>query len=223
MFAFFITMIIGMISIVIFLSNEIYNLKTSVDKDKISYDSEMCPDYWKLEYLSNNTVKNSFTKKQGINPYNFSYKCKLNDDIFSREKIKINDDTKTEDNKKGFAIGKAGDNDTLYVTLNEKNKRKTGINKDEQLEKFKSIISNMSGYTYNNNSLTKDNDNAIISEGVEFDETNIPIACDTVYPLYMSVMDQENKSANSSEPSNRFRCAYAKACGINWTDAGCTP
>lgn len=52
-------------------------------------------------------------------------------------------------------------------------------------------------------------------------EGEVPLTCDTVYPLYLSAMDIHNSELNRDEPKNVFRCAYAKACGFPWTDAGC--
>jgi len=219
LFPFFITLIIGMISIVVFLSNEIYNMKPKISENNLKYDSEMCPDYWNLKQTPVDIVKNKFTNKPGVNVNNFSYQCKMNNDIFSNESIIENDMKKEE--KNGFQLG---DNNSLYVNVDGDSKDKLGIKKEDQFNAFKKIAADMSGYTYNSNTKTlkKDNEYAFSAGQKQFNENNIPLSCDTVYPLYMSVMDQENTRKNPSEPSNRFRCAYAKACGVSWTEAGCS-
>jgi hypothetical protein len=32
----------------------------------------------------------------------------------------------------------------------------------------------------------------------------------------------KNKDKNPDDAQNKFRCAYAKACNVNWTDVGCS-
>jgi len=220
MFPFFITFIIGTIVIVVWLANEIYNFQPKKPKDAISYDAEMCPDYWKLENIDNKSFvdengKQYFNGK--INKNHFKYKCSLDTAIFDTKKLQDFDNDKQENQKKNFKIGSNG---RLYTNLD--NKAKTGIKDDSQYEAFKSHAANMNGYTYANDSLSANN-NLALSDGNEtFNPQKVPMSCDTVYPMYLSMMDSENVKKNPSEPSNRYRCAYSKACGISWTEAGCS-
>lgn len=221
MFPFFMTFIIGTTIIVFYLANEIYNFKPTKPKSTISYDAEMCPDYWKLE----NVNDKSFTDENGkgyfnnkLNQNHFKYRCKLDTSIFDPKKLQDYDSQKPDDQKKSLKIAANG---RLYTTLEDK--QKLGIKENSQFESFKEHAANMNGFTYTNDTLSPNNNLALKDgENMEFSSQNVPMACDTVYPMYLSIMDAENIKANPSEPSNRYRCAYAKACGMSWTEAGCS-
>jgi len=216
MFPFFITYILGTIFIIFYLANEIYNYKPKKSDFKLGYDAEMCPDYWNLEYVKEqdhmDDENNSFvSKKQNINKNHFRYKCTMNKDLFSANEIKEKDSTRN------FNIG---DKNTLYV--NAADQESIGIKNDEIFTEFKKHAANMNGYTYEGDELVKNSKLSVSDGDKEFSVTDIPMACDNVYPLYLSIMDTENAKNNTSEPSNRFRCAYAKSCGVSWSEAGCT-
>lgn len=216
MFPFFITYILGTIFIIFYLANEIYNHKPRKSDLKLGYDAEMCPDYWNLEYIKDtehiDEDNNSFlSKKQNINKNHFRYKCKMNKDLFSTTDIKEQDQTKK------FKIG---DQNTLYV--NAADQELIGIKKDSIFQDFKTHAANMNGYTYDEEELVKNSKLSLSDADKEFSISDIPMACDSVYPLYLSIMDKENSKNNPTEPSNRFRCAYAKSCGVSWSEAGCT-
>lgn len=222
MFAFFITYIIGTILIIFYLSNKIYNFRPKKSDLKLGYDAEMCPDYWDLKYIKEEDLldedKKSFVTLN-TNKNHFKYKCEMNKNLFSPTEIKIADSKKTETLRKNYNIG---NNDTLYI--NAADQDKVGINKDEIFADFKKHAANMNGYSYddNNGSLEKNSKISLSDGDKTFGVNEIPMACDSVYPLYLSIMDNENSKNNPSEPSNRFRCAYAKSCGVSWTEAGCT-
>ena len=222
MFAFFVTYIIGTVIIIVYLSNKIYNYKPKKSELKVGYDAEMCPDYWNLEYIKEEDLldddKKSFVT-QKMNKNHFRYRCEMNKNLFSPTEIKNKDLKKSEGLRKNFNIG---DNNKLYV--NAADQDKIGISKDEVFADFKKHAANMNGYTYNDDegSLTKNSKISLSDGDKSFSVNEIPMACDTVYPLYLSIMDNENTQQNPSEPSNRFRCAYAKSCGVSWTEAGCT-
>lgn len=212
--AFFITYIIGTIVIIIFLSNEIYNYKPTKGDIKMGYDAEMCPDYWRLDLDKNQPTYYS----NDLNKLHFKYKCVLDENLFQKQKFKELDDSKPTAAKKGYQYGL---NNRLYVELN---KTKSGITGDNEFNEFKTYAANMSGYTYNkkNDTLNSGNNSEALKPNTgSFNNAKIPLACDTVYPVYLSVMDNENAKNNLSEPKNRYRCAYAKACGVSWTEAGC--
>jgi hypothetical protein len=44
------------------------------------------------------------------------------------------------------------------------------------------------------------------------------LRCDVVYPAYLANIDNNMKDGNG----NDHRCEYASACGVPWTDLGCT-
>ena len=212
--AFFITYIIGTIIIIVFLANEIYNYKPTKGDNKLGYDSEMCPDYWKLEIDKNDPSYYN----NSLNKLHFKYKCVLDENLFQKQKFKELDDSKPINSRKGY---KFGSNNRLYIELD---KNKTVGGKNELAKDFVTYAANMSGYTYDkvNDTLNSGNNSEALKPNTgNFTNANIPLACDTVYPIYLSVMDNENAKNNLSEPKNRFRCAYAQNCGISWTEAGC--
>ena len=220
MFSFMITFIIGTIIIIIFLANEIYNFKPTKSISSIGYDAQMCPDYWKLEYVKEveNLDKNAkpYINIQEVNKNQFSYKCVLDKSLFPAKKFQEADIKKAETQRKNYKITP---NNRLYVSL--KDKSQVGINKDDEYAKFKSYSAQMSGYTLKNDVLYENNDNSLKDGSKKFSATDIPLTCDNVYPMYLSMMDKDNIEKNPSEPNNKYRCAYAKACGVPWTEAGC--
>lgn len=220
MFWFFVTFIIGTVIIIIFMANEIHNFQPTKPKITTTYDSEMCPDYWKLENINDKSFvddkgKGYFNGK--MNKNHFKYKCTLDTAIFDPTKLQAYDNDKKDSQKKNYKIGNQG---KLYTNLDDK--VKTGIKDDSQYEAFKTHAANMNGYTYANDSLSPNNSLALSDKNETFNSQKVPMACDTVYPMYLSMMDSENVKKNPSEPSNRYRCAYAKACGMSWTEAGCS-
>jgi hypothetical protein len=226
---FTITYILGTIVIIIFLANEIYNFKPRKFENKLGYDAEMCPDYWKLEYVKDPNSKDSngktFLDGANVNTLQFNYKCVLDETVFNKRRFKEIDNTKRLDDRKGYDIGV---NNRLYIPLNndEKFGKLNGKLPNEQImNDFKKIAATMSGYEYKpvEKSLTKrsNNENVLTPLTGEFSGTNIPLSCDTVYPVYLASMDNENAKKNSNEPNNRFRCAYSRACGVPWSEAGC--
>ncbi len=222
MSAFLFTYIIGTTLIIFFLANEIYNFKPTKTENTLGYDAEMCPDYWKVEYVNEPNPSDSSGRKflkQSANPLHFRYKCVLDNNIFQKQKFGEIDAAKTPSAKKGYNYGV---NNRLYVELKDDNKSKTGIVKEDTYTKFKELAADMSGYTYTKDTLNKNSENAVKPETGDFTVNKVPLSCDTVYPLYLSVMDNDNAYKNSSEPRNRFRCAFANACGVPWTEAGCS-
>ena len=61
--------------------NNIYNFKPPIrDNDSLSYDSELCPDFWNLENIDNPNIvdsKNRNYLSQNLNPNLFKYHLKL--------------------------------------------------------------------------------------------------------------------------------------------------
>lgn len=220
LFAFIITYILGTIFIIVYMSNEIYNFKPTKFDNNMGYDAEMCPDYWTLENVNeknyiDNKGKSYFNSS--INTNHFRYKCVMDNKLFPINKIAEMDKNKLND-KKNYAL--SPDN-KLYVKLSDK--KNVGIANDTDFENFKTYAANMNGYTYKDGRLVNNNDNSLKGTNNQYfnNDTNVPLSCDTVYPLYLSVIDKDNVSKNPNDPSNKYRCAYAKTCGIAWTEAGC--
>ena len=48
------------------------------------------------------------------------------------------------------------------------------------------------------------------------------IKCHEVYPEYLADLDSKEYAKNGyTGPTNKFRCEYAKVCGVPWTEIGC--
>ena len=85
----------------------------------------------------------------------------------------------------------------------------------------------MSGYkigdddvmTANNDNVVRKNTTSTYADG---NEKNIPLQCDTVWPIYLANKDFKYAQDNGISDYNKFRCAYSKACNVPWTEAGCS-
>lgn len=218
---FSITYIIGTIVIVIYLSNMIYNFQPSKMTSQLSYETELCPDYWKLVPEDMDKLKDIQNKDYLPNDVNinlFKYKCVVDDNLINSKRIKDNAPANY------FKISNQGN---VYAELIDDRKYdKTTLNKEgneAQYNDFKKIASTINGYSYNDNGLTNLNNNSLKKEDNTFYKDNdpVPVVCDKLYPLYLTAMDNENLKKNPTDDNNKFRCAYSKVCKTTWTDAGC--
>ncbi len=218
---FSITYIIGTIVIIIYLSTLIYNYQIKKIDNSITYENQLCPDYWKLEKEEIDDLTDANGRKyipDDVNINLFKYKCVIDDNLLRPDLLKEN---APEDY---FNIAKQGN---LYTVLDDdKNNDKSALNKEGQQEtynNFKKIIANMNGYDYSNLGLRNRNTNSLKKPDNTFykDDEPVPVACDKLYPLYLSAMDAKNLKENPNDDSNKFRCAYAKTCKVPWTDVGC--
>ena len=50
---------------------------------------------------------------------------------------------------------------------------------------------------------------------------NIPLVCDTVYPLFLASKDVQLSTNNKKFDQNVLRCAYSKMCKVPWSDLNC--
>lgn len=221
MLPFVVTYVIGTIIIIIFLSNEVYNYKPIRTNNSLAYDVDMCPDYWKLE--NNDMDKKPMKDEQGklylsetVNQGAFKYKCVLDEKLFNTTELK------NRDIKYKLNVDKK-----LYVELNENTSNLTNIpeTKVAQMDRFKEYSAIMTGYSFDKNTRALTVNNAYSFSNLSSTPfttlNNGPLQCDIVFPYYLSQMDIENKQKYPDEPPNRYRCAYANACGVDWTEAGC--
>jgi len=222
------TYIIGSIIIILYLSNAIYNFRPVKLDQTYIYEKDVCPDYWRMDYLNDPEQRDRQQKTfltNGLDRNHFVQKCSLNLDLINVNKMTGIDNQldASDKKKKGYNLNENGN---IYVELNnDKIKNVTSLNKPDDIQKFKTIAANMAGYTYDpkKNELFLNNANSFKGKGnYEFNNaTRIPLACDRVYPLYLSAIDEENFAKNPSDPTNKYRCAFSDMCGLNWTDVGC--
>lgn len=236
LYIFIMTYIIGTILIIIILIYKVYSFDFPNTNKKVDSDSLYCPDYWDSSIIDpNNTNKynimqgNEYKKYFGKDSSNadFNLECELKEDsgIYNSNSLLANSDLNA---KYGYKQS-ASNNSKLYVELlpNPQDSNNTGLSlTNGDYDEFRKIAASMAGYTYINNKLTRNNNNAVKnSQGHYFDDGNldiIPLVCDKVYPLYMAKKDFEYSNRKGLTNYNKFRCAYSKACGIPWTEVGCS-
>jgi hypothetical protein len=230
MLPFIITYVIGTIIIIIFLSNEVYNYKPVRTNNSLAYDVDMCPDYWKLENVDLKSAPMKDVNGESYLPTNvnqgaFRYKCVMDPNVFDKEKIQ--DQHRNDDLLGGGRQSmKITNNKDLYKELTDNSSNLvTSKELRTAFNNFRTYSAAMAGYTLNDKDGLKNNNIYSFSNvlGNRFESASaVPIQCDVVYPYYLSQMDAEFKQQYPDEPPNVFRCAYAKTCSVDWTEAGCS-
>lgn len=220
------TYILGTLLIIFYLIYLVASFKPTALKNNHSYDSDMCPDYWKLENITKESLQDAegkdyidVDKNTNLNRNHFKYKCSMEPTIFSPEKMK----RKSPEN---YVTGEVVGSDLVFEMDTQTNN--TGLS-DNQFAKMKEYASIMSGYSTKDGKIDSHNNaNSIhkkVNNTVQYyngTQDKIPLACDQVFPIYLSTMDKEYAKNNPSEPGNIFRCAYSKMCKVPWTEAGCS-
>jgi hypothetical protein len=230
MFPFVITYIIGTIIIIIYLAYEVYTYEPIKTKGALGGDAEMCPDYWKIEYAGDQIKKKDNSGRsflpEDVNKSLFTYKCVMDPNVFDKEKVKaIDSNLKYTSNLYGSNILYLAKELPAYDQITYKG---YGLSQETEGKLFKEYSATMSGYSYTktSDSVASHSDNAFLNISplalaTPYNSTITPLICDSVFPMYMAVKDNEYQIKNPDAPSNKFRCAYAKACNVSWTDAGC--
>ena len=226
------TYIIGTIIIIIYLGYLVNNYKPVKKNTKVDYSNDICPDYWKLVLSEEGEYKKG-SISSNVNENLFKYKCIPDDKIFNTSSIK--------DSNNKYSIDTSVSKN-LYVDLSgpisDPNHSDSGLSKEKR-DLFNKYALYMDGYeiitsdvgstdtisgAYTVNSVASDSSQLAslpATKDVINNNKKIPLQCDKVYPMYLASMDQQNSEKNSNDPNNVFRCAYSKACGMPWTDAGC--
>jgi hypothetical protein len=218
---FVVTYIIGTIIVIIILANSVSNYKPHKIDNRPTFDNAMCPDYWKLVASDPSEYKDAdgyIHVSSNVNPNLFKYKCVMDKNILDNSNIYR---APPSDVTNGY---KFSDNAHLVTDLGDITTYGTLYKNNENQSNFYKYSLYMSGFEVDKgfkpvNINTTGNDNFIHSPSAT--DFAAPLVCDKVYPLYLSAMDEQNAALNTNEPNNRFRCAYAKACGVPWTEAGC--
>lgn len=230
---FTITYIIGTILIIIYLGYLVTDYKPHKTDTRVNYSNDICPDYWKL-VISNDTEYKDGAITSNVNQNLFKYKCVPDDKIFNTNAIKLGNANKynLDSSKNLFVDLSLGQNSSAPGLINDKR------------DQFNTYSLYMDGYEINTAHAESTNDDpgkysvtALTSDSTQLasitDNTTsintadasgkrkIPLQCDKVYPLFLASMDKQNAALNSNDPKNVFRCAYSKACGMPWTEAGC--
>lgn len=239
---FVITYIIGTIVVIIILADWVAKYKPRKIDDRIGYDSDICPDYWHLTEIDDTIDSTMYSSN--VNEHLMKYKCVMDDKILNKVDIEAAD-TSVDDK---YHFTNSSDKNTfnvdspkshLYVDLYKDtdasiNLFGSGSGNEDKFNEFKKHAAYMMNYeTYDsdkfkqletdtNKKIDIYKDDNTITDVIGETGGNMPIVCDTVYPMYLSAMDLQNAEINRDDDKNVFRCAYAKACGVPWTEAGCS-
>lgn len=206
------TFTIGTLFVISILLYNIYSFEPTKTKQGLEYDSEICPDYWDLVKEDQEVIEN--IDLNGLNTNHFKYKCKLNTDIVSKNKMvsKFSDPSTTP--------LKLGAKESSTVLMSNKNIQNIEGIEDEN-KQYLNVMSHINRQEFDedeliaNSSATQDCSDDYLSNI----NNTYPIICDQVYPMFLSSIDQKNKKDDPNAKS--LRCAYAKQCNIPWTEAGC--
>jgi hypothetical protein len=228
-----VTFIFGALFIIFYLMFSIYDLKPRKLRNKTDQDNQVvCPDYWKLKQVSESEKQDIFTNNRLIGSFmpdlnsssdnRLKYKCEV-DYNANNELSRLKDNTNNIYNGIGYyKNGYKNVNtskvspDYLYVEKVDSTDatQSTGRYTDEKLGNYAQFSSI---HSINNNTVTL-KDNSLINDSnidANYVTKKKPLICNIVYPGILASLDE-----NTPE-KNKYRCEYAKACDITWTDLGC--
>lgn len=228
------TFVFGALFIIIYLSMSIYDMKPKRIRNKIDKDNGViCPDYWtlkkideaeKIKYINNNynsdgtkILKNIINVKDNVLKYKCEYVGDKND-MFKDNRLqpaipytykgyKTNINI-TKENNDYFLIGKK-DNSSYNNPSQEL------INYAKFSGKYNGTPDNFNYEAGSNLYLKKENDENI-TLGTDKPTTIKPLICNMVMPQVLELLDRDTTE------KNKYRCEYAKACNVPWTEIGCT-
>jgi len=216
------TFVIGAIFIIIYLSASIYSLKPKQLNTRQDADSRIvCPDYWKLERVpetERQKLANNFNEmKKRLNETGtiestdstIQYKCVMDPNVLNKNKIVTNNTLYNNPRYvNGYAvqtpISARSDNNPEYVYV----KKGANTYEDTQLQNY----AEFSGLYNDPTHAVSEKAQNYVRETYDKDK---PLICNTVYPSALSKMESESKD------NKKYRCLYAQACDIPWTEAGC--
>lgn len=237
---FMVTFVIGAIFIILYLAIKVYRFKPyrkcETTNDNSIDDNINCPDYWILS-PNGNDVRNP-------------YKCNVNPNIVSKENtFKFDTNMKITNNPAHMPIdkGPAWDSNSinfssqlpnhLYKDLNDSHVNSSLHLTPRDLSTFQDSAMIMANYNAPDatgiyspistnpsispviNNLTGTAKTLQKSNGSNTG-TEVPLLCDQVIPSVLATADT-NYAVLNPGVTNKFRCAYAKACGVTWSDANC--
>ena len=228
------TYIIGTIIIIIYLTYKVYTFGFPSLNKEIGYDASYCPDYWDssiTDYDKYDIQGEDGTKKKyfgkSFNKSDFNLKCniKKNTGVYTSNKLFTN--SQNDDTVPTFIKGKGNNPSNIHIELEPSSTGDTGLNLETDYKEFRKHAATMSGYkigdddvmTANNDNVVRKNTTSTYADG---NEKNIPLQCDTVWPIYLANKDFKYAQDNGISDYNKFRCAYSKACNVPWTEAGCS-
>lgn len=185
---FIITLVSVMILIIIVMVIKVVTFKPKKGTG-ITYDSEVCPDYWKLEKVSSTDIPSGATDEE---KQLMAYKCVPDPNVYVTNAVWTNN--VVDLSKTGISLNSLSNvyDQALYATADNYTPYAVVSEDDDASNKLKEISPNM--YS----SLPS--------------LSNI-VYCDKVFPTYLASVDERD----FPEQPNSLRCTYAKKCGISWS------
>lgn len=231
MLPFVVTFVVGAIFIIIYLSFTIYELKPRKIRNIIDKDSNVvCPDYWVLKPVKDdvknemilNNNKQIFQDIVSNNDDALKYKCELDPNVFGnlKEYSEMKNSLypgKTNLYKKGKnkTTTSTSEPDYLYVEKLDPAAADQGAQFPYNSEKLADYAKFTSLYKKDNTLLNLNNRIVNMADSSDISATKTPLICNVVYPQVLAKLDKDTPE------QNKYRCEYAKACDIPWTDLGC--
>lgn len=223
------TYIVGTLLIIILIALYVYNWNgkaaTTTASNKGIIDAMACPDYWKMEKLSPAEIQNL------RNSLNNSANLMTTTDIVNGvSQVRSSDFTKNYYEKNvtdGVLYNVCKMDPLVFYTpkheYNIKNNTIKGLLDETNNNQFvdKDLRNNMfimsADYKEGTPLVQQSTDS---SGNVQY---STDLKCNQVFPELLSKLDAEDLANNDYKGAgNKYRCEYAKSCGIPWTDAGCS-
>jgi len=203
----------GIIFVLIVL---IWQLLTYKDAKKVvsPYDSDLCPEFWKLAPTpTNSPLYQNVQKNQPGYAQLFSTQCVPDTNILQTYRPLINPTTKTpmidtaynnaNINPYGQRIVNPGQQNQYVAVDASAPAQATNMGANLNTTVLNNILGKM-------NNLTNNGAPGIVNSG---NAGPNKLVCDQLYPQYLNSLN--NNDPNATGP-NTYACTYAQACGIPW-------
>jgi len=157
-------------------------------------------------------------KPSDNNKHKFNVKCKRDPNIFESNYYLNNDD---EDESYGLkTTGSVGE--IVATTSGARSNNEypsTSLNGKERNTMVGALLAMENGIQKTTTTVKKITS---VTSGTSGTDTHYRFKCDHVYPEYLTSLDLKEYNANGQTgPINKYRCEFAKQCGIDWSEAGC--
>jgi hypothetical protein len=233
-----ITYVVGAIIIILYLIYSIFNIKPR-KLGKVERVVYSCPDYWKYDIENDSAKKANIVRNisefSNTNPYD--PECTTPNSICvkagSTNKQYIldgKDDILLNSGTSNIYINYKCKPDTIvYGEIDTHNLSLTAYNTNPFAKKGDIIYTNLSSDEKNMElkkyaqvsgvykSVFKDDSYIFSGHKNKFtsgEATNTPLICNELYPALLSGLEK-------TPDDTKVRCAYAKKCGVSWSDIDC--
>ena len=152
------------------------------------------------------------------NKHKFKVKCEIDSDIFESNYYLNNDKTNIDHGLK--TTGTSGEiESTTSGTRTNNQYPSTSLNGKEINTMVGALLAMENGINKTSSDVKKITS---VSSTTSDSDKHYRFKCDHVYPEYLTSLDLKEYNANGQTgPINKYRCEFAKQCGIDWSEAGC--